>query len=381
MAEKQDYYELLGVDRSATQKQIKDAYRRLARKLHPDVNPDSQAAEEFKKVGEAYEVLSNADKRAQYDRFGHAAFSGMGAGPGAGGFGGGGMRIDLEDLFGGGGDMGGGFGDIFEQMFGAAMGGRRGRRGPRRGADLQFVIDLTLEDAAKGISKNLRYRRHQTCNTCNGSGGSPGTQPATCNVCNGSGMVGERRGIMVFQQTCPQCGGSGQYNPVHCSTCKGSGIIDKEETLEIKIPPGVDTNSRVRYEGMGEAGPNGGPAGDLFVIARVAEHPFFKRKGDNLYCDIPVSVYEAALGEKVRVPTLNGETTLTIPSGVSSGEEITLKSKGMPHLRGWGNGDQVCRIKVVTPAGLTRKQRELFKELQELDTRDVRGHLRSGSRG
>jgi molecular chaperone DnaJ len=376
MAEKRDYYEVLGVDRSATQKQIKDAYRRLARKLHPDVNPDPAAADKFKEVGEAYAVLGNQERRDQYDRFGHAAFQ-PGAAAGAGGFPGG-MTIDIEDLFGGG--MGAGpFGDILEDLFGAAMGGGAGRqsRGPRKGPDLQYVVDLTLEGAAKGAKETLRYHRHVICPTCRGSGGVPGTQPINCPVCNGRGMVGERRGFMVFSQTCPKCRGAGRINPVNCGECKGRGVVEKEEVLTIDIPAGVDTNSKVRYEGMGEAGVGGGPSGDLYVIARVAEHDFFVRKGDNLFCEVPITVYEAALGAKIRVPTLDGSTSVTVPMGVSSGETITIKGKGIPHLRGWGTGDQIVMLKVVTPSGLTQEERKLFKQLQELDKSDVRRHLKA----
>ena len=375
MEEKRDYYEVLGVEKSATQKQVKDAYRRLARKLHPDVNPDSSAADQFKEVGEAYGILSNGEKRAKYDRFGHAAFQGAGAGPG--GFPGG-MTIDIEDLFGSRGDSGGSFGDLFEGLFGGA-GGRagRGRGGPRRGSDLQYVIELSLEGAAKGIKKTLRYRRHVSCATCKGSGGAPGTQPSSCPVCNGNGMVGERRGFMVFQQTCPRCHGSGQINTVDCSDCKGIGYIEKEETLEVDIPSGIDTNSKVRYEGQGEAGENGGPSGDLYIIAKVLEHDLFVRKGDNLYCEVPINVYEAALGAKIRVPTLTGSTTLTVPAGVSAGEQVILKGKGIPHLRGWGAGDQIVNLKVVTPSGLNGKQKKLFKDLQGLDNSDVRKHLKT----
>jgi len=377
MVEKRDYYEVLGIEKNATQKQVKDAYRRLARKLHPDVNPDPQAAEKFKEVGEAYEVLSNEDKRANYDRFGHAAFqAGQGAGPG--GFPGG-MTIDIEDLFGGRTQQGG-LGDIFEDLFGAAMGGTgRRSRGPMKGADLQYVVDLTLEEAAQGTGKNLRYKRHVTCPTCHGSGGAPGTQPSVCPVCNGQGMVGERRGFMVFQQTCPRCHGEGTINTVNCNECHGRRVIEKEESLKIDIPAGVDTNSKVRYESMGEAGMGSGPSGDLFIIARVREHDFFVRKGDNLYCEIPITVYEAALGAKIRIPTLNGSTTLTIPPGVSSGEQITLKGKGIPHLRGWGTGDQIVQLKVLIPAALNRKQKDLFKQLQDMDPTDVRKHLKVGS--
>lgn len=375
MVSKADYYEVLGVERNATQKQIKDAYRRLARKYHPDVNPDPKAADKFKEVGEAYEVLSNPEKRAQYDRFGHAAFEGVG-GSGARAYQG--VTIDLEDIFGGGGGFGG-FEDIFN-IFGTSMGrgGAASRaRAARQGADLQYVVDLTLEEAARGVKKTIRYHRHVTCQVCNGSGGAPGTQPTNCSVCMGRGMVGERKGFMVFQQTCPKCRGSGLMNPVNCYNCAGQGVVDKEENLTVDIPAGVDTNSQVRFEGMGEAGSNGGPPGDLFVIARVAEHDFFVRKGDNLYCEIPITVYEAALGAKIKVPTLiSGPALVTIPEGVSNGEQITLKGKGIPHLRGWGAGDQIIQLRIVIPNNLNKKQRELFKQLQELDATDVRKHLK-----
>lgn len=375
MTDKRDYYETLGVERGATQKQVKDAYRRLARKLHPDVNPDLGAADKFKEVGEAYSVLSDSEKRQQYDQYGHQAFqAGMG---GQGGFQGG-MHIDIEDLFSG--RAGGGLGDIFEELFGAAMSGRTRGHQARKGADLQFVVDLSFEDVANGMNKTLRYRRHVTCGTCNGSGGAPGTQPATCPVCQGRGQVGQTRGFMTFTQTCPRCHGAGQINPVDCNECSGKGMVEKEESLQIKIPAGVDTNSKVRYESKGEAGINGGPSGDLYIIARVTEHDFFVRKGDNLFCEVPITLYEAVLGAKIRVPTLTGTSTVIIPPGASTGEVITIKGKGMPHLRGWGAGDQIIKLKVITPSGLSRDQKKFFKNLQELDKTDVRRHLKTGTR-
>ena len=355
----------------------------MRRKLHPDVNPDPTAAEQFKEVGEAYSVLSNSEKRAQYDRFGHSAFQPP-TGPGPGGFSGG-MTIDLEDLFGaagggmGGGGMGGGLGDIFDGLFGAgATGAGRARaRGPRPGPDLQYVIDLTLEDAAKGTKRTLRYHRHMNLPHLQRIGRRSGHSALDLPGLRRRGMVGERRGFMMFQPACPRCRGVGQINSVNCSTCGGRGVTDKEETLTVDIPPGVDTNSKVRYEGMGEGGEAGGPPGDLYVIARVAEHDFFVRKGDNLFCEIPITVYKAVLGAKIKVPTLiSGPTTLTIPSGVSTSEQITLKGKGLPHLRGWGAGDQIVQLRVITPSTLNKKQRDLFKELQEMDTSDVRKHLK-----
>jgi len=375
MADKRDYYEVLGVEKDATQKQIKDAYRRLARKLHPDVNPDPEAADKFKEVGEAYEVLGDAEKREQYNRFGHTAF--QGGGPGPGGFGGA-TTINIEDLFGGGGHAGG-FEDLFSDFFGAAMGGRGARGQVRhRGADLQHVLELSLEEVSKSVSRTLRYHRHATCTTCSGSGGAPGTQPIDCPVCHGRGFVGQTRGFMTFRQMCPKCQGSGQTNPVDCRECSGRGYVDKEESLEIKIPAGVDTNSRVRYEGMGEAGINGGPPGDLYVIAKVREHDFFVRKGDNLFCEIPVTLYEAILGAKIRVPTLDGTTNVNIPPGSASGDQVTLKGKGIPHLRGWGTGNQECILKIVMPQNLSREQKKLFTQLRELDGTDVRRHLKTG---
>jgi molecular chaperone DnaJ len=375
MTDNRDYYEILGVDKGATQKQVKDAYRRLARKLHPDVNPDPQAADKFKEVGEAYAVVSDPEKRQQYDQFGHQAFQGGMGGPG--GYQGG-MHIDIEDLLSG--RAGGGLGDIFDELFGAARGGRARGRQARKGADLQFVVDLSFEDVAKGLNKTLRFRRHVTCPTCSGSGGAPGTQPATCPVCHGRGQVGQTRGFMTFTQTCPRCHGAGQINPVDCNECSGKGMVEKEESLQIKIPAGVDTNSKVRYEGMGEAGMSGGPPGDLYLIARVSEHDFFVRKGDNLFCEIPITLYEAVLGAKIRVPTLTGTSTVSIPPGASTGEMITIKGKGMPHLRGWGAGDQIIKLKVITPSGLSRDQKKLYKNLQELDKTDVRRHLKTGTR-
>jgi len=380
MAEKRDYYEVLGVTRDADKKAIKDAYRRLARKLHPDVNPDPQAADQFKEVGEAYEVLSDETKKGQYDRLGHdnfAAYQSGGGHPG-GGFGGA-TTINIEDLFGGAAG-GAGFEDLFGDFFGAAMGGR-GARGQqrRRGADFQHVLEISLEEASKAVSRTLRYKRHVTCENCDGSGGAPGTQPVDCPVCHGQGFVAQSRGFMTFRQSCPKCHGTGQTNPVNCSECNGQGVVEKEEALEIKIPAGVDTNSRVRYEGMGEAGLNGGPPGDLYVIAKVKEHDFFVRKGDNLFCEIPVSLYEAVLGAKIRVPTLNGTSTVNIPAGSSTGDQVTLKGKGIPHLRGWGAGNQVCMLKVVVPQSLTREQKKHFTALRNLDKSDVRKHLKTGS--
>ncbi len=377
MADKREYYESLGVARDSTQKQIKDAYRRLARKLHPDVNPDPEASEKFKEIGEAYSILSDPEKRTKYDQFGHDAF--QGGGPGAGGFPGG-MTINMEDLFSGAGGASGDLGDLFEEMLGAAMGGGfRGSqaRGRRKGADLQFVMELSLEEVAKGVKKPLRYRRHVTCEHCHGSGGAPDVQPVECTVCHGRGWVGQSSGFMTIRRTCPKCHGAGQINPMTCKECGGRGYIEKEETLNIDIPAGVDTNSHIRYESMGETGANGGHPGDLYVIAKIREHDFFVRKGDNLYCEIPINLYEATLGAKIRVPTLTGSSTINIPAGSATGDEVLLKGKGIPHLRGWGLGNQVCRLKVVVPSNITREQKKLFQQLRELDKSDVRKHLKS----
>lgn len=356
---KKDYYELLDVSKQASDDEIKKAYRKLARKYHPDVNRDNpkEAAEKFKEINEAYEVLSNSEKRAQYDQFGHAAFD-PSQGGGSGGFGAG----------------AGGFGDIFDMFFGqSGFGGGFGGRpqGPERGSDLRYDMEIKFEDAAFGLETEITIPRTENCNTCHGSGAAPGTHAETCPQCKGSGqqqvVQNTPFGRMVNVKTCDRCRGEGKIVKTPCRECNGKGKIRARRTIKIKIPAGVDTGSRLRVTNEGEAGTRGGPHGDLYVYIIVKQHSIFTREGNDVLCEIPISFVQAALGDEVQVPTLDGKVALKIPEGTQTGTIFRVKEKGIPHLRGHGRGDQHVKIKVMTPKKLTEKQKELLMEFAQIE--------------
>jgi molecular chaperone DnaJ len=357
-----DYYELLGVEKKATAEEIKKAYRKKALQYHPDRNQGDKNAEEmFKKVTEAYEILSDPKKRATYDQFGHAAFQG-GAGMGGRGYAGGGGFHDPFDIFrevfggGGGGGMGG---DIFEEIFGGGGGGRGRNRAAsaQRGSDLRFDMEITLEDAAKGLEKEISYRRSSPCSRCNGSGAEPGTSRSTCPTCNGAGQVTSSQGFFSVRRTCPTCNGSGSKIDKPCTQCHGQGRQHETTKLKVKVPAGVDNGSKLRSAGSGEAGYMGGPAGDLYIVIHVAEHDVFERHGDDLYCELPIKFTLATLGGTVDVPTLFGKASLKIPEGTQSGTTFRLKGYGMPNVHGGHKGDQMIRVDIEVPKKLSRDQR------------------------
>lgn len=348
---KRDYYEVLGVSKDATEADIKKAYRRLARQYHPDVAKDDPSApEKFKEVTEAYKVLSDADARARYDQLGHAAFEqGMGGEGGFNPFGG------FEDV-----------GDIFDMFFGGGRGGRE-RRGPQKGADLRYDLELDFIEAAFGTEEEIEVPRTETCPHCHGNKAEPGTPIITCETCGGKGEVQQVHqtpfGRMVNVSTCPRCRGEGKFAKQPCSECRGAGIVQRRRRIKVKIPAGVDTGMRVRAAGEGEAGTRGGPAGDLYVFVTVKPHPFFQREGDDVVCEVPVSFTQAALGDEIDVPTLEGKAKLKVPEGTQTGTSFRLRGQGIPSVRGYGRGDQRVRIKVVTPTKLSAHQKELLKEL------------------
>jgi len=352
---KEDYYELLGVERTVTVEELKKAYRKKAVQFHPDKNPGNKQAEEmFKKVSEAYEILQDADKRAAYDRYGHAAFAGPGArGPAAGGF------HDPFDIFREVFNQGGGGGGIFEEMFG---GGARSREGGQDGSDLRYDLEITLEEAARGMEREISFRKLAACERCEGSGAEPGSKRVTCPTCRGAGQVRRSGGIIVFTQTCPTCGGSGRKIEKPCTVCHGEGRLPKTTKLTVRIPPGVDTGSRLRSAGNGEAGASGGSAGDLYIVVSVKEHELFERQGDDLFCEIPIKFTLATLGGAIEVPTLSGKASLKLPPGTQSGTTFRLRDKGMPRLRGGGHGDQLVRVHVEVPTSLTAEQRKLLED-------------------
>ncbi|MGD1032226.1 MAG: molecular chaperone DnaJ [Opitutaceae bacterium] len=354
---KEDYYELLGVGRNATAEELKKAYRKKAVQYHPDKNPGNKQAEEmFKKISEAYEVLQDGEKRAAYDRFGHAAF--QGPGPGAGGQSGPGGFHDPFDIFRE--VFGQGGGGIFEEMFGGGGGG--GRDQGRDGADLRYDLEITLEEAARGVEKEISFRRLIACERCGGSGAEPGTKRITCPACRGSGQIRRSGGIIVFTQTCPSCGGTGRKIEKVCTACRGDGRAPKTAKLNLRIPAGVETGSRLRSAGNGEAGAAGGTSGDLYVVLTVREHELFERQGDDLFCEIPIKFTLATLGGSIEVPTLFGKGALKIPAGTQSGTTFRLRDKGMPNLRGGRQGDQLVRVHVEVPGSLTAEQRRLLEE-------------------
>jgi molecular chaperone DnaJ len=335
--------------------------------FHPDRNPgDASAEEKFKECSEAYAVLMDRDKRAAYDRFGHAAVSGSGAG--------GGVGFDPSAF----GDFGDIFGDIFGEMFGGG-GGRGGRRSrAQRGNDLREDLELEFEEAVFGYTTQVRVRRHETCDQCKGSGSAPGKAPVTCTTCNGRGQVRYQQGFFSIARTCHTCHGTGQTVNDPCSKCRGEGRVAQERMVEVKVPAGVEDGTRIRYAGQGEAGANGGPAGDLYVVLHVKEHKFFEREGNDLYCSVPISFVQAALGAEINIPTLDGEQALKIPEGTQSATTFRLRGKGVPVLNSHGKGDLFVQVKVQTPTKLTKRQRELLQELEgtiKVDNRPDRGLL------
>jgi molecular chaperone DnaJ len=348
---KRDYYEVLGVERGADEKTLKSAYRKLALKHHPDKNPgDKEAEEKFKEASEAYAVLSDADKRATYDRFGHQGLGAQGVDPFAGfGFG------------------NAGFGDFFNEVFGEFFGGGRGRRGQgSRGADLRYNLSLRFEEAAFGTTKEIHFPRQERCDTCDGSGARPGTGPTVCRACGGAGEVRLTQGFFTVARPCTSCSGRGQVIQDPCKACGGRGVVDREHTTTIEIPPGVDEGNRIRHPGEGEPGQHGGPPGDLYVVLHVEPHPLFVRDDVDVICELPLSISQAALGARLDVPTLDGKVELKIPEGTQTGKVFRLRGKGIPVLQRQGRGDQLVRVVVETPTNLCDEQRRLLERFAEL---------------
>ncbi|WP_394204757.1 molecular chaperone DnaJ [Shewanella waksmanii] len=356
---KRDYYEVLGVGRDASEREIKKSYKRLAMKFHPDRNPGDKTAEKnFKEAKEAYEILTDSDKKAAYDQFGHA-----GVDPNRGGGGG----------FGGGADFGDVFGDVFGDIFG---GGRRGggQRQAARGSDLRYNLELSLEEAVKGLTKELRIPTLVSCDSCDGSGAKKGSSPTTCGTCHGQGQVQMRQGFFAVQQACPTCHGRGKIIKDPCNKCHGEGRVEKSKTLSVKIPAGVDTGDRIRLAGEGEAGEFGAPPGDLYVQVTVREHAIFVRDGNNLYCEVPISFSTAALGGEIEVPTLDGKVNLKIPSETQTGRMFRMRGKGVKSVRSHAVGDLLCKVVMETPVNLSDKQKELLREFDETLTGSSKKH-------
>jgi len=348
---KRDFYEVLGVSRDASERDIKKAYKRLAMKFHPDRNAgDETAADKFKEVKEAYEILTDSQKKAAYDQYGHAAFE-----QGGGGFGGGGGSADFGDIF----------GDVFGDIFGGGRRGGGGQTRAQRGADLRYNMELTLEDAVRGCTKEIEVPTLVHCDACNGSGAKKGSSPEICPTCHGHGQVQMRQGFFAVQQTCPTCHGKGKIIKNPCDVCHGSGRKQKTKTLNVKIPAGVDTGDRIRLNGEGEAGEMGAASGDLYVQVHVKEHNIFERDGNNLYCEVPVSFAMAALGSEVEVPTLNGRVNLKVPAETQTGRMFRMRGKGIKGVRGGAIGDLIVKLVVETPVKLSTRQKELLKEFEE----------------
>lgn len=356
-----DYYEILGVGKNASPDEIKSAFRNLARKYHPDVNKSPDAEAVFKEMNEAYAVLSDPEKRAAYDRYGHAGLNGMGGMP------------DFTTVD---------FSDIFEEFFGFGMGGgRRKPNAPRRGADLNYVTTLTFEESVFGVEKEIEITRDETCSTCRGSGAEPGTSPTRCATCGGRGEVRQTRqtflGAMVQVTTCPTCNGSGEVITTPCHTCKGRGLERKTLKKTVGIPAGVDTGTQIRLSGEGQSGVNGGPNGNLYLEIKVRDHAFFRRKNDDILLDLTINIAQAALGAEIDVPTVDGKTKLSVPAGTQAGKIFRLKGKGVPNVRGAGKGDEMVIINVETPTRLTAEQRELFEKLAQILGSEVRPQEKS----
>ena len=355
---KRDYYEVLSVQRTAAEGEIRTAYRKLAMQYHPDRNPNNPSAEEkFKECSEAYAILSDPEKRAAYDRFGHQAVSGAGANPFAGGspFGAGFQQGDLGDIF----------GDLFGEMFNA--GGQRGGRASRaqRGRDLKFDMSLSFEEAVFGVEREIKIKRMETCDTCAGTGAEGSKQPETCQQCGGRGQIRTQQGFFSVARTCPVCSGTGTVIRNPCKVCHGDTRLQKEHTIAVKVPAGVESETRIRYSGEGDSGRFNGPAGDLYVVLSVKPHAFFERDGDDLHCVMPISFPQAALGTDLEIESLDGVETIKVPEGTQSGREFRLRSKGVPHLNAHGKGDLVVEVRVETPSKLTKRQRELMRELAD----------------
>lgn len=365
---KRDYYEVLGVSKTATQDELKKAYRKLARKYHPDLNKDNaEAAEKFKECNEAYSVLSDEQKRAQYDQFGHAAFENGGMG-GGGGFGGAG---------GFGGFGGSGMEDIFDMFFGGqgGRGGRSSKAGPQRGADLRFDLEISFEEAAFGLEKEINLYRDEVCDHCHGEGAEPGSKVETCPECNGSGYVRYTQntmfGQMVNERPCSRCKGEGKIISEPCKECRGKGTVKRNKKLKVKIPAGVDNGSRLRVSNEGEAGAKGGPSGDLYVYLYVKPHKFFERDGTTVLCEVPINIVQATLGADIKVPTLDGQVTMKIPEGTQPGKVMRIKGKGIPSLRNSSRGDQLVRIKVVVPTKLSDKQKDALRKFADISKDNI----------
>jgi molecular chaperone DnaJ len=359
---KRDFYDVLGLSKGATPDEIKKAYRKKAKELHPDRNADNPEAEaQFKEANEAYEVLKDEEKKAAYDRFGHAAFEG-----GMGG--GGGQRPGGGGGFHGQGDFASAFSDIFDDLFGmGGAGGPGGRQRAARGADLRYNMRITLEEAYQGLQKTINVPTSVPCDSCSGSGAEGGAEPTTCPTCSGMGKVRAQQGFFTIERTCPTCGGLGQTIKNPCKVCGGQGRVERDRALSVNIPAGVETGTRIRLAGEGEAGMRGGPSGDLYIFIEVAPHDIFERDGANLFCRVPVSMTAAALGGDIEVPTIDGgRSRVKIPGGSQSGRQMRLRSKGMPALRGGGHGDMFIELAVETPVNLTSRQKELLREFEAM---------------
>lgn len=351
---KRDYYEVLGVSKGATQDEIKKAYRKLSKKYHPDINKEPDADEKFKEVKEAYEVLSDTQKRAHYDQFGHTdpnqGFGGFGGGADFGGF--------------------GGFEDIFSTFFGGGGGRRRDPNAPRQGADLQYTMTLKFEDAVFGKETEIEIPREENCEACSGTGAKKGTKPETCSHCHGTGQLNTEQntpfGRIVNRRVCHYCNGTGKEIKHKCSTCGGTGRVKKRRKISVKIPAGIDDGQQLRVSGQGEPGINGGPAGDLYVVFHIQPHEFFERDGDDVYCELPITFAQAALGAELEVPTLHGKVKLKVPAGTQTGTKFRLRGKGIPNVRGRGTGDQHIIVKVITPTKLTERQKQLLQEFADI---------------
>lgn len=367
---KRDYYEVLGLKRNASDKDIKGAYRKLARKFHPDVNPgDADSEAKFKEISEAYQVLSDPKKKTMYDRFGHQTFGR------AGGGGQGTWDFDFSQFGRGMGFDMGNLGETFTSFFGGQS--KETPRGPVRGKDLQYTIDLTFQDVMNGLNTKIMVQHDIPCTTCGGKKTAPGHDLETCAQCQGSGQMKMTAGFLNLgvSQPCSQCGGTGKVNRYPCRTCQGNGVQQDTERIVVKIPAGADNGSKIRVAGKGHAGRNGGQPGDLYIITRVQDHPFFERRGDNLYCEIPVTITEAVLGAKIPIPTPVGESSMAIPAGTQSGQKFRMRGKGIPHMKGSGRGDLYVSVKVVTPFNVDTRTSELFREIARLSPLNPRAEL------